>query len=95
MIAENTSQRLQDDFRLEHHSHGWDRDRDRDKHRDRGGRDTHRFLRGTTIRTADGDRKIEDLSAGDLLPSVFGGTCAIQWIGRYSFKKGDPTKGMG
>ena len=37
--------------------------------------------------------KIEDLSAGDLLPSVFGGTCAIQWIGRYSFEKGDPTKG--
>ena len=51
------------------------------------------FLKGTTIRTADGDRKIEDLSAGDLLPSVFGGTCAIQWIGRYSFKRGDPIKG--
>jgi hypothetical protein len=82
-----------DDFRLEHHSHGWDRDRDRDKHRDRGGRDTQCFLKGTVIRTADGDRKIEDLSAGDLLPSVFGGTCAIQWIGRYSFTKGDPTKG--
>jgi hypothetical protein len=28
-----------------------------------------------------------------LLPSVFGGTCAIQWIGRSSFNKGDPTKG--
>jgi hypothetical protein len=45
------------------------------------------------IRTADGDRKIEDLNAGDLLPSVFGGICAIQWIGRYSFTKGDPIKG--
>jgi Hint domain len=92
MIAK-TKSAAADDFRLEHHSHGWDRDRDRDKHRDRGGRDTHCFLKGTVIRTADGDRKIEDLSAGDLLPSVFGGTCAIQWIGRYSFKKGDPTKG--
>ena len=51
------------------------------------------FLKDTTIRTVDGDRKIEDLRAGDLLPSVFGGTYAIQWIGRYSFKKGDPTKG--
>ncbi len=51
------------------------------------------FLKGTMIRTAEGDRKIEDLSAGDLLPSVLGGTHAIEWIGRYSFKKGDPTKG--
>jgi hypothetical protein len=58
-----------------------------------GGGDFHCFLKGTTIRTADGDRKIENLSAGDMLPSVFGGMCAIQWIGRYSFKKGDPTKG--
>ena len=92
MIAK-TKSAAADDFHLEHHSHGWDRDRDRDKHRDRGGRDTHCFLKGTVIRTADGDRKIEDLSAGDLLPSVFGGTCAIQWIGRYSFENGDPTKG--
>jgi hypothetical protein len=44
------------------------------------------------IRTADGDRKIEDLALGDLLPTVFGRICPIQWIGRYSFKKGDPTK---
>jgi Hint domain len=50
------------------------------------------FLKGTTIRTATGDRKIEDLAAGDLLPSFFGGTRPIQWIGRYSFKKSDPTK---
>jgi hypothetical protein len=30
---------------------------------------------------------------GDLLPTVFGGICPIQWIGRYSLKKSDPTKG--
>jgi Hint domain len=67
------------------------------KHRyqdgDGSGGDSKCFLKGTTIRTADGDRKIEDLRAGDLLPSVFGGTYAIQWIGRYSFKKADPAKG--
>src|SRR5208282_747343 len=40
-----------------------------------------------------GDRKVEDLSLGDLLPTVFGGICPIQWIGRYSLKKSDPTKG--
>ena len=44
------------------------------------------FLKGTTIRTAAGDRKIEDLAVGDLLPTVFGGTCAIQWIGSYLCK---------
>jgi hypothetical protein len=50
------------------------------------------FLKGTTIRTAAGDRKIEDLAMGDLLPTVFGGICPIQWIGRYSLKKSDSTK---
>jgi hypothetical protein len=47
------------------------------------------FLKGTTIRTTAGDRKIEDLAVGDLLPTVFGGTCAIQWIGYYPYKRGD------
>jgi hypothetical protein len=56
------------------------------------GRDFHCFLRGTTIRTADDDKKIEDLAVGDLLPTVFGGLRPIQWIGRYRFKKSDPTK---
>jgi hypothetical protein len=50
------------------------------------------FVKGTTIRTVDGDRKIEDLAVGDLLPTVFGGICPIQWIGRYRFKRSDPTK---
>ena len=36
------------------------------------------FLKGTKIRTADGDRKVEDLAVGDLLPTVFGGVCPIQ-----------------
>jgi hypothetical protein len=60
---------------------------------DRDTNDYNCFLKGTTIRTAKGDRKIEELSPGNLLPSVFGGTQAIQWIGRYSFTKGDPAKG--
>jgi Hint domain len=50
------------------------------------------FLKGTRIRTVTGDKKIEDLASGDLLPGLFGGICPIQWIGRYSFKKSDPTK---
>src|SRR6516162_4364414 len=52
------------------------------------------FLKGTMIRTAAGDRKIEDLAMGDLLPTVFGGICPIQWIGRYSLKKRSD-QGMG
>jgi len=50
------------------------------------------FLKGTTIRTADGDKKIEDLAVGDLLPTVFGGVRPVQWIARRRFKKTDPTK---
>ena len=90
IIAKTTSAAA-DDFRRD----DFDRDRDRDRHRDRDrdrDRDFHCFLTGTTIRTADGDRKIEDLAVGDLLPTVFGGTCPIQWIGRYRFKRRDPTR---
>lgn len=75
---------------------GWDwwRDRDVDKHKDRDWdhRDHHCFLRGTAIRTAEGNRKIEDLAVGDLLPTVFGGECPIQWIGYYRYRKSDPAK---
>jgi hypothetical protein len=50
------------------------------------------FLKGTRILTAEGKRKVEDLAIGDELPTVFGGTRPIQWIGRYRFKKSDPQK---
>jgi hypothetical protein len=50
------------------------------------------FLRGTNIETVAGERKVEDLAIGDLLPTVFGGICPIQWIGRYGYKKSDPSK---
>ena len=47
------------------------------------------LLRGTNIRTATGERKIEDLAIGDLLPTVFGGVRPIQWIGRFPIQKSD------
>jgi Hint domain len=50
------------------------------------------FLRGTKIRTAEGERKIEELAIGDWLPTMFGGLRPVQWIGRYPFKKSDPSK---
>ena len=56
------------------------------------GNDPSCLLRGTTITTADGDRKIQDLKIGDLLPTMFGGTRPIRWIARYPFKKSDPAK---
>jgi hypothetical protein len=50
------------------------------------------FLLGTTILTADGGRRVEDLAVGDLLPTMFGGLRPIQWIARYPFRKSDPSK---
>jgi hypothetical protein len=50
------------------------------------------LLRGTTIQTVSGNRKIEDLAVGDLLPTMFGGQRPIQWIARYPFRKSDPSK---
>jgi hypothetical protein len=44
------------------------------------------------IRTADGDRKIEDLAVGDLLPTCFAGICPIQWIGYYPAKRSNPAE---
>ena len=58
----------------------------------RKGNATNCFLKGTTIRTVSGDRKIEDLAIGELLPTMFGGLRPIQWIGRYPIKKSDPSK---
>jgi hypothetical protein len=50
------------------------------------------FLKGTKILAAEGERKIEDLAIGDSLPTMFGGLCRVQWIGRYPIKKSDPSK---
>jgi hypothetical protein len=50
------------------------------------------FLKGTKIETAEGERRIEDLAIGDMLPTRFGGLRPVQWIGRYSRKKSDPSK---
>jgi Hint domain len=56
------------------------------------GNATNCFLKGTTIRTVSGDRKIEDLAVGDLLPTTFGGLRPVQWIGRYRYTKSDASK---
>ena len=56
------------------------------------GNATNCFLKGTTIRTVSGDRKIEDLAVGDLLPTMFGGLRPVQWIGRYSLKKSNSSR---
>lgn len=50
------------------------------------------FLKGTKIRTAEGERKVEDLAVGDLLPTQFGGVRPIQWVARFAYKKSDPAK---
>jgi hypothetical protein len=50
------------------------------------------FLKGTRIHTAEGERKVENLAVGDLLPTLFGGMRPIQWVSRYAYKKSDPAK---
>lgn len=50
------------------------------------------FLKGTKILTVSGERRVEDLEAGDLLATVFGGRRPIQWIGNYRRRKSDPGK---
>jgi Hint domain len=57
-----------------------------------GGGKGNCFLKGTKILTAEGERKIEDLAVGDLMPTMFGGLRPVQWIGRYPIKKSDPSK---
>jgi hypothetical protein len=50
------------------------------------------FLKGTRIRTASGERAVEDLAAGDLLPTRFNGLQPIQWIGRYRYTRSEMSK---
>jgi Hint domain len=50
------------------------------------------FLKGTKILTVLGERNIEDLAIGDQLPTVFGGTRAIQWVARYRWRRSDSEK---
>ena len=57
-----------------------------------GGVSSNCFLRGTKIRTVEGEREIENLAIGDLLPTMSGGSRPVQWIGRYTVRKSDPSK---
>lgn len=57
-----------------------------------GGVSSNCFLRGTKIQTAEGEREIENLAIGDLLPTMSGGLRPVQWIGRYTARKSDPSK---
>jgi hypothetical protein len=50
------------------------------------------FLKGTRIRTTTGERAVEDLAVGDLLPTRFNGTQPIQWIGHYRYRRSNPSK---
>jgi hypothetical protein len=81
-IIAKTTPVAADRFRRE--DHDWDDRRDRD-HRDQDGRERHCFLRGTLIRTVHGDKKVEDLTVGDLLPTVFHGEVPIKSITRNRF----------
>jgi hypothetical protein len=50
------------------------------------------FLKGTMVRTITGERKVEELAIGDLLPTHFNGIQPVQWIGRYKFTRSDASR---
>jgi len=67
----------------DHHHHGGDHDHGHN------GYDPNCFLKGTKIRTITGERKVEELAIGDLLPTPCNGIRPIQQIGRYKCTRSD------
>ena len=49
------------------------------------------FLRGTAIRTPDGEVRIEDLRVGDPVLTVRGEAVPIRWVARHLYRKGGPS----
>src|SRR5262249_56632125 len=65
----------------------------RDSEDDEPGEDEAQcFLRGTKVQTITGERAVEDLAVGDLLPTRFNGIQPIQWIARYRYTRTDVSK---
>ncbi|SEH86713.1 Hint domain-containing protein [Rhizobium tibeticum] len=52
-----------------------------------GGGGAHCFLRGTSILTDCGEKRVEDLRIGDRVALPDGGNRSIRWVGRQMFKK--------
>jgi len=49
------------------------------------------FLRGTSVLTARGTVRIEDLRPGDLVKTFSGRTMPVRWIGHRAYKRNGPT----
>src|ERR1700724_3946951 len=76
-VLARTGPAAADRFRRE--DHDWD---DRREDHDGGRHKEHCFLKGTVIRTMQGDKKIEELVGGDLFQTALGGGRPIRAIRR-------------
>jgi Hint domain len=71
----------------------WGGDHDHDwGGRGRGGGDPSCFLKGTKVQTITGERAVEDLAVGDLLPTHVNRVQPVQWICRYQFRRSDASR---
>lgn len=68
---------------------GHDHDGAHGHHHDHDGGHGHPtcFLKGTPIRTAEGERRVEEIAVGDLLPTAFCGPRPVEWVGHWRCRK--------
>ena len=50
------------------------------------------YVAGTAVATPGGERRVEDLRAGDLVSLATGGTAPVAWVGHRRVRNADPVR---